>query len=252
MLPEQINKFTQKFKKGQVEFFIHVDSKSDITSQIEQRKNVHLLPDEYRVNVKWGSWSQVQATLKLIEYAHKYGAYDYYWLCSGQDFPIKSYKEIIEKFQKSECNYIDFATSKNYKVEGKYNKFFDKRYEIAYPNWIIGREKWKKIIKYIYVMLTGGKGHTFSFLKKVPPGHLKIYFGSQWWCLNKKTIVWIIQYVHTHQSVIEFFKQTLCPDESFFQSLVMESPFHNNILSNLVYIDWSEGKSSPKILKIED
>lgn len=42
------------------------------------------------------------------------------------------------------------------------------------------------------------------------------------------------------------------PDESFFQTLVMNSPYKDKREDYLHYVDWSEEKTSPKILTIED
>lgn len=42
------------------------------------------------------------------------------------------------------------------------------------------------------------------------------------------------------------------PDESFFQTLVMNSPYKDKRVDYLHYVDWSEDKSSPKILTMKD
>lgn len=74
------------------------------------------------------------------------------------------------------------------------------------------------------------------------------YFGSQWWCLSGKTISWLTDYLDRHPEYYRYMCGCLCPDESFFQTLVMASPNANNRKDYLHYVDWSEGKSSPKVL----
>ena len=247
-LPNQINDFIDRFNDGHFDFFIHVDKKSDIKPKITPRDNVWFVPDKKRVDVRWGTYSQIEATRLLIQLALQTYSYDYYWLCSGQDFPIKSTQEVFQHLQEGNNNYISLAPSANYPKNGYSNTEFDKRCEIIYPTWLIGTSYWQRAVKKAYNIATGGVGHTFKVLKRTPPAGLKLFFGSQWWCLNRETIEWISEYVKEHDEVCDFFRNTLCPDECFFHTLVMNSPYCDHIKSSLVYIDWSEGNSSPKIL----
>ncbi|RQP16427.1 MAG: glycosyl transferase, partial [Parapedobacter sp.] len=48
-------------------------------------------------------------------------------------------------------------------------------------------------------------------------------------------------------------KYSWAPDEFFFQTMLYNSPYRENIINdNLRYINWNGGKSSPKILTTED
>ncbi len=81
---------------------------------------------------------------------------------------------------------------------------------------------------------------------------MKLFFGSQWWCLTNESVNWIQDFISKHNEVCDFYRTTLVPDESFFQTLVMNVPYAEDIEPNLVYMDWSEGKNSPKVLAEED
>lgn len=93
---------------------------------------------------------------------------------------------------------------------------------------------------------------TFPLFKRQSPNNLKYYFGSSWWCLNRLVVEYIIDYLNENPNYEYFFKHSLCPDECFFQTLVMNSPFRKNVKPNLHYIKWVEGKNSPEILKEHD
>ena len=58
----------------------YVDKKSDIQPLIHRKETVHFVPDDRRVDVRWGTYSVVQATLELIYFAMQTGSYDYFWL----------------------------------------------------------------------------------------------------------------------------------------------------------------------------
>ena len=240
--PDQVNDFIGKFDPSKFEFFIHVDRKSAIQRDIIQKENVHFVPEHLRVSVMWGDYSQIEATLAVLNTALSGGAYDYYWLCSGQCFPIKSTSYIYEFLSSSDCNYISASRS----------KAFDKRSEIAYPGWMIGKKTWQRVTKNAWILLSGGKNATFGLFRRKLPDNIRLYHGSQWWCLNRKTVEWLMAYVKEHPEYCAFFKRSLCPDECFFQTLVMKSPFSDDVKDFLVYVDWSEGYSSPKTLRLSD
>lgn len=97
--PKQINKLIQVLSHPDVDLYVHIDKKSEISAeQINlNTSNVKILNDEDRVDVRWGTFSQVKATLNLLKEAYE-KKYDYYWLISGQDFPLVSVEDIILRF----------------------------------------------------------------------------------------------------------------------------------------------------------
>lgn len=97
--PKQINALTEAMSHPSITFFVHVDKKADIVKDIHTSERVTLMPESDRVDVRWGQVSQLDATLKLMQYASRGSAYDFYWLCSGQDFPIKSISMIVRRFE---------------------------------------------------------------------------------------------------------------------------------------------------------
>jgi len=83
---------------------------------------------------------------------------------------------------------------------------------------------------------------------------LNPYHGSTWWCLTGKCIRYLLNIVGQNREIANFFRYTKFPDEQFFQTMVMNSPFSQNALSeNLWYLDWSEVNAShPKALGMGD
>ena len=242
--PKQINLLLKALKHPQVDVFIHVDSKNEnIRENIEKIDGVYLLPKKDCVDVQWAQFSQVQATLNLLDAAISGGGYSHYFLISGQDFPLKSIGEIVKFLNEHKNeNFIDCALIKQ----------FEKRNDIYFPRIVVGRKKWQKILKNILVYGTGGWNHTFSLVRRAAPGNVQYYFGSSWWCLNDAMVKWIYNFLENYPESIKLFKHSLCPDECFFQTLVMNSPYANNVKPYLHYIRWEKGMSSPKTLTTID
>ena len=246
--PKQINKFLEVMKHPQISFFIHIDKKNYFAKDIVKRDDIYILPYDLCQNIQWGSISMIQATLNLIEFATSKGKFDYFWLCSGQDFPIKPIKDIVSFFENKTCNFINLFNSQNF--TGKYTNY-DKRNSLYYPKWIMGNTLIQRIFKRVYIELTGGYNKTL-FLNRKNTTKFKSYFGSQWWCLNKQTIDWIRKYCDEHNEYFNFYKNCATPDESFFHTLVLNSPYKEEREDYLHYVDWTGCKNSPRILTIKD
>ena len=242
--PKQINLLLKALKHPQIDVFIHVDSKNEnIREDIEKSDGVYLLPKKDCVDVQWTQFSEVKATLNLLNVAISKGGYSHYFLISGQDFPLKSIGKIVRFLnERKDENFIDCALIKR----------FEKRNDIYFPRMVIGRRIWQKILKGILVYSTGGWNQTFSIIKRLKPANVQYYFGSQWWCLNDAMVKWIYNFLENYPEYIKLFKHSLCPDECFFQTLVMNSPFANTTKPYLHYIKWEKGKSSLKTLTTID
>lgn len=73
--PEQVNLLLNALDDPDLDIYIHIDKKSNIKSGIKAGQQIHILPDEYRVDVGWAVFSQVEATLNLMKYASAHGDY---------------------------------------------------------------------------------------------------------------------------------------------------------------------------------
>ena len=234
-----------------ITFLIHVDKKSSIGAKILQGEDIIMLPEEHRVDVQWSRISQVDATLNLLKFARSMDEYDFFWVCSGQDFPIKSPSYIVRWFEEhKDKDFLELFSSANLGLSQENN--YDKRNAIYFPEWMLGRKQWQRIAKRLYTELTGGYNKTFPFVRRKPVNGLHFYFGSSWICLSKRTWDWMRDYLQAHPEYYAYFKNCNCPDESFFQTLVMNSPYADKRMDYLHYIDWSEGRSNPKILSMTD
>lgn len=224
--------------------------KLDIGSQLKTSSQIHILPDKYRVDVQWATFSQVRATLNLLRYASHHGEYEHYWLCSGQDYPIKPIDDIVQFLHsKPDTNFIQIWDSKN-SIGGTENNY-DKRTAIYFPEFVLGNSTAKRIAKRVLVELTGGWNRTFSIFRRKAPDNVKFYSGSSWICLSGEMEDWMENYLKAHPEYIRFYRNVNCPDENFFQTLVMNSPYKDKREDYLHYVDWSEGGNSPRVLTTE-
>ena len=116
----------------------------------------------------------------------------------------------------------------------------------------MGNSTTRKIAKRAIVELTGGYNRTFPLFRRKTPDNTKFFFGSSWICLSGETEEWMDNYLKGHPEYIRFYRNVNCPDEGFFQTLVMNGPYKDKREDYLHYVDWSRGGNSPKTLTIDD
>ena len=109
--PEQINEIINYLPKEMFDIYIHVDRKSSIISDIVHKENTFFVKN--RIDVRWGRFSQVEATISLINEIKNPLNYSYCHLISGNDFVIKPISWIMKSFSENndkqyiESNYLD-------------------------------------------------------------------------------------------------------------------------------------------------
>ena len=98
--PRHLQRLINALQYDNTAFFIHVDAKVNNLDEFKLFKsfdNVYFI--KRRVDVQWGAYSMIKATLNgLEEIVQSNIGCDYISLISGQDYPIKKNKEIHDFF----------------------------------------------------------------------------------------------------------------------------------------------------------
>lgn len=213
--------------------YVHIDSKCDLKKFYISDPKINYI--NQRINIKWGGFTMVNATLKLIKTARKNWNYDFYVLLSGDDYPISSLNQ-LKSFLINNRKYSFI----------EYDKFEDKWQDLKgrYENYKIF-ENTNIVIKVLQKII-----NTF-INKRSMFRNMQAYKGSQWWCLNAESIEYILEYINDNVSIIKYFKHTHIPDEMFFQTILLNSHLTDSIINdNLRYIIFDG--AHPQILTTND
>ena len=171
--------------------------------------------------------------------------YDYVWFVSGQDYPIKSNGYIQEFFTNNfGYNFIEMIP----KDDERYKRYL-KRNETYYPVWGASPKFIVRVWRKLYNLLTGGA--TRSFYKRKNILGVDWQFGSNWFAITYEAMRYVLYEVEA-KPYLEYYSHCICPDESFFQTIIGNSKYADTVRDYLTYVDWSEGKKNPKILTGED
>jgi hypothetical protein len=248
--PQQLERLINKLDNGLNDLFIHIDKKTSKTpfKKIKHSSNVFFI--EHRVKIYWGGWSMVEATLQCLRVVCNTHNYNYIHLLSGNDYPIVSIDAIDNFFGHADGKqFIKFeriteTTPAEWKdsIERIQYYFFNDWKERNFRDPNMGR-----IVRVVIRRLNR------IFVRRSFPNMLIPYGGSQWWSLTGDCAKFILDYCSKYPSIIRFFKYVHCPDEIFFQTILLNSKYKNKVVNNnLRYIDWGEEHASPKLLQVSD
>lgn len=236
-----------------IDFYFLIDKKAksydeEVLKDICKKSSVYFVP---KINIYWGSFSQIQAEYILLENAVK-KSYDYYHLISGCDIPLYTKNEFFDFFEQNKGKeFVEYSPK-----------------EIAEKNKVQDR------VKYYYVFMESVREK--SAIKRKPKTFLREFFlklqkllkidrtkgkefqyGSNWFDITDDFAKYILK---NKPWVIKHFKKTCCADELFLQTLLFNSPFYSNnyyclneknrILQRNRYTDWTRGQ--PYTFKKED
>jgi len=185
-----------------------------------------------RIRCGWGEWSLVEATLQAVRAAiEAFPRATHFYMLSGDCMCIKSADYAHDYLDREDADFIesfDFFNSDWIKTGIKkerliYRHWFNERRHKA---WFYRSLDWQKRL---------------GLARKIPDD-LQIMIGSQWWCLRRRTVEWVLDFCDRRRDVMRFFRTTWIPDETFFQTLVRhvvpESQIRLRPLTFLMFTDY--------------
>jgi hypothetical protein len=233
----QLNALVEQLRDDDFLVYISLDRKSAIDPAAVDPRARQV---RKRVDVHWGTFSQVQAALNsLAQIVAEVPEFDKVLFLSAQDFPLLSntaLKAALAGLRGREL--IDTVAIGP--APGQWNA--DHRYRYFY------RDRDPAPVRLACTLIN--KAMRAGGLMRHIPGGLAPYGGSSWWALSRACVCAVLERVRRQPGLVRFFRSAACPDELFFQTLVMNSPFRARVLAqNFRYVQWPEnGARNPKIL----
>lgn len=219
------------------DIFIHFDKKViEIPELTTKYSSIWVIKD--RIDVCWGSISQIEVEYRLFEMAYATDTkYSYYHLISGVHFPLKSQFDIHSYFDslhgKSVLTPLLWDITEIRKKIGRYHFFVSGLSSKLRIVRVLSNILWKICLK-----IQGNKylRNTDCFAGKY----------SNWVSISRDDMPIILKH---KQNVLVSFKYTLCADELFIPYIYKKEKV-NFLEYNLLYQVFD--KASPKILNSSD
>jgi hypothetical protein len=250
---EQVSLLLQLLDDARFDIYLHVDNKvKDVPWESMQKSVTESdLTFLHDVDVAWGDSSQIRCEQVLINAAMQSGRqYSYLHLLSGQDLPLRTNDEICRFFEQHvgrqfvSIGHTDIDDSLTFEDLSKYHTYrmFGKKGQ---------QQPWRKmgdLLSHAQMLLGVNRDKSCA---------LKHGKGANWFSITGD----FAQYVLDHWSITEshFMSRTLCCDELFLQTILLNSPFSADRYINefdsdphqtMRLIDWNRG--APYIYRLSD
>ncbi|WP_299293276.1 DUF5928 domain-containing protein [uncultured Tateyamaria sp.] len=234
--PDAIIKQAERLTAAGDYMAIHFDARANpahfaaIRGALKDNPNVTFA--QRRIKCGWGEWSLVQATLHAVEAAvDAFPRATHFYMLSGDCMAIKS-AEYTHRFLDE--NDADFIESFDY-FESDWIKTGMKEERLIYRHFFNERtQKWRFYTSYHLQQ-------RFGITREIP-ADIQVQIGSQWWCLRRRTIEWVLDFTRQRKDVMRFFRTTWIPDETFFQTVVRhvvpEDEIRTRTLTFLMFTDY--------------
>jgi hypothetical protein len=203
---------------------------------IEQKcsgKNVKVVSES---RCKYGSFGQIDVLISALKYFEDNFDYDYFIDFTGDSYPLRTPEVIKKALGGQDCSFIEF-------------------FKLPYKEWYMGGLN--RLNNRYYFIPRPSYPYVWQFslprLRKSLPCGLEPYGGHGGLCLRRSHARYVTEFVEKKPQVVSFFKRVYAPDELFFETILLNSPFKSEIYNgSLLYVDFSEGTIHPKVLTKED
>ncbi len=247
--PRQINIFIEQLLNyGDCDVYIHVDKKAErIIPEIQKKEHVFIIC-EYVVS--WGSFEIPKAAVALMKKAINSGRqYSHYYFGSCQDLLVK--KGLFEYLEKNPDDIyikIDKIVSNRTRASA--------RYKVRWPKKLMIRNDWHP-----YRFIRGGiqflcqMGIVYRKNTVKIPKDIIFYEGRTWFIAPSKVIEYIVNYIEENPDFFALWENSLASDLMFFQTIIMNSYFKENVKDELMYVNFGKlfgTMNHPRNITIED
>lgn len=246
--PEQLQRLIETLLGPDNDDFavIHADRRSALWSALRRSLpgppgRVHLVPDP--VAVRWGHWSQVAATEKLVRKAVRIGC-DHAHLLSGADWPTIARADLAAALAGDLCH-VEVRPGhmaermQTYRFDTRWLRLDPARDRLAYAlTWELRRlSRW-----------LDGTREKLGHARAQPFGPWA--YGSQWWTLPADALAVLARELPPLLRSGRL-NGTLCSDEHVVPTLIARH-FPGRIAGNRRFVRFPGGASSPRLLDAHD
>lgn len=222
--PQHLKRLIAALDAEGCEFFVHVDKKVDISPfvQLCSAENVHFLDN--RVNVYWGTYSQVEFQMRMIRAALDANSpFNRLFILSGQDYPLWSNRRIADYLTAAgdkellsgiclDCDEVQEQKKQMYRLYRPQTDFrwLSPRLNDSLSMGIRKLCKWLGVRKKLNLTV-GGKTW-------------RLYKGSDYLCLSRPLAEYVYATWAGYPAIRRYFQSSFAPSETCIQTIVFNHP----------------------------
>ena len=210
---------------SECDIYIHIDRKVSVLPTIlVERSRLTFLED--RVDVRWGSVSQIRCEFALFEAAATHGPYDYYHIISGTTLPLKPFEEIDRFFDKNDGNCLlsGLCQSTSYQEMLKVRRY----------NLFLNGYASRNAVRRHFCQFFWKSAIAIQKLLGIMVNRDKVFYkASNWLSLTEDAVRYILS---RKKDILKTYRYSFCGDEYFVPSELMDSPLKDTLVNSEHYL----------------
>jgi len=216
------------------DFYIHIDRKVKHLPEIKVSKG-RLFMLEDRVDVRWGTVSQIETELDLLEAALRNGPYSHYHILSGTHLPLKPVDEMMQFYD----SHSDEEIMRFWGQDEGDSDFKLRRYHFPLRNFKYGTRAQRRICQLTWQCV-------IKIQKLLGIRHLKserFIKTDNWLSLTENACLFFVEH---KDRILHKYRWSFCGDEYFVASEMNRFPgiFKIYDCNNLLYVEFQ--KDTPR------
>ena len=240
---------------GETDFYIHLDKKSEeLKPGVRQSPNVIFI--NQNVSVTWGDDTMMRALYNCWSEIYASGKeYDYFIICTGQDLLVKPDLDKFLEENKGKI-WLDARESNQWRqrVVKAWWPTFVSRDLSKYPRW-----NWRRLFRGTYVQLLIRFGIYVPKRITYDLSDWTLYYSYNWSIMPYEVFKYCQEFVSANPSYRDLYLNSRLPEDGFLASLIMNSPFKDNVQWNGYRNNWTATQTyrtdfyvHPKIFDMSD
>ena len=246
--PELLKILLKRLDDVRNDIYLHIDKKAadyPVDEVVSVLENASCTLTE-RTDVKWGSYSQIHCEMVLLKEAVK-KEHSYYHLLSGMDLPIKTQDEIYAFFDKYDgLEFVDEDLPQISETALNRVKYHHKFYGKA--------GSLEDLLGAVAVKIQ----RLFGVDRTKAYGNVIFQKGRNWFSITHGLAKLVVE---KEAWIAKVFKDSVCGDELFLQTVARNSVFEEKIcnpntmpeIPDTRHIDWARGSNNnPYVFRVSD
>ncbi len=237
--PIHLKRLLKALQLGENDIFFHTTAQSSLNPHDFAGKNIFPLSE--RIKTYRAGYTITRVICNLIKTAQSHGNYDRLTLLSESDYPVRS-QEYIQSFFSANpnTNFINIV-----RMPGN-GKSFDR---MQYYHFEIA----ESLNQFIRIPMLGFQ-YTLQKLgikRNLPKSYdeFELYGGSAWWSFSGEFANYLLDFIDANQEFADFYRYTWAPDEMFFHTIIMNSPFRESIRPSCTFKEWDFQTGHPMTIQ---
>lgn len=222
--PQQLNVLVRQLLADcpETEIYFHIDKKAEhIKAEIIDHPNVHFIQRNH--SITWGNDSTVRMLIDAFdEIVSENKSFDYFQICTGQDLMVRPGLNQFLEENKGKI-YIDMHKNDRYikyLLTHKYPKNFCKDHS---------HNTFMSLVVLAYTIMTR-VGLVPRKKIRYNIKNLDFQASYNWSFMPYEVLCYIHRFLKENEAFLDLFWDTMTPEDGFLGTLIMNSPYRDNIV----------------------